>query len=140
MDREKLKKRLENRAEEDITASDDTNLEETVSTVEISLPQVTAPRRTRKYRRSGFWNEQISKCENLPVNVAVKVKLVEGEFPTNVKAACRSIARAKGFYLNAVYKHPYMYLWPDRMSGRIRPEDYNDKGATFFEKEEESGE
>jgi len=136
MNREELKKRLENRDE--VTAADDTNVEEIASVVEVSLPNVSAPRRTRKYRRSGFWNEQVTKCEHLPVNQAVKVKLVDGEFPTNVKAACRSIARAKGFYLNCVYKYPYMYLWPDRMSGRIRPEDYSDKGAVIFEKEEES--
>lgn len=112
------------------------NDEEDVSVVSATLPNVTSRSRIC-HRPRGFWPETIKRCQNLQLNQAVKVRLLPSEVLAHFTSIARGVAKGMGFYLNVVYKHPYVYLWPDRMRGRVRPEDYNSKGATIFENEEE---
>ena len=134
MDKKDIKERLLNRNEvlpEQIAADP-----EDISVVSANLPNI--PRVSRaQHRPLGFWPRLLEKCRNLPVNQAVKVKLLPEEQPSNFSSTARTVAKNKGFYLNVVYKHPFMYLWPDRIRGRVLPQDRNTKGAVFFEKEEE---
>lgn len=135
MSRDDIKSKLQERE----FGSDDlsgTLEDEDVSVVSASLPNITAPR-MRQHRRTGFWPELIERCRRLPVSQAVKVRLLPEETSNNFMSTARSVARGKGFYLNTVYKYPFVYLWPDRMRGRILPEDRNTQGATFFEDEQE---
>ena len=110
---------------------------EDVSVVSATLPQVSSPNR-RLHRRTGFWPDMIEKCRDLGLNKAIKVRILPGEDTSNFAAVARHVAKQKGFYLNCVYKYPFMYLWPDRVRGRVLPEDFNSKGAVFFEEEKES--
>ena len=134
MEKKDIKEKLMHREEhaEDTVPS----VEEEISVVSAKLPRLSSPH-GRSHRRIGFWPDLIERCRHLPVNQAVKIKLVEGENPINFKATARAVARAGGFYLNAAYKYPFMYLWPDRMRGNVLPEDRNDKGAFIFENEKE---
>jgi hypothetical protein len=109
---------------------------EDVSVVSVALPKVSSGYRPL-HRRFGFWPATIEKCRNLPINQAVKIRLLPEENHVNFSCTAKKVARVKGFYLNAVYKYPFMYLWPDRMRGRVMPEDYNSKGAIFFDDEKE---
>ena len=127
MKKQELKNRLvADRAESIGEDNDD------VSLVSVSLPKVHAPRRVL-HRAIGFWPATIERCRDLETNQAIKVRLLPGEQPNNFAAMARSVAKNKGFYLNAVYKHPFMYLWRDRMRGNVLPEDFNSKGAVFFD-------
>jgi hypothetical protein len=112
------------------------DVEEEISLVSADLPKVNSVRRIL-HRRIGFWPDTIEKCRGLVLNQAIKVRLLREENPTNFASTARAVAKQKGFYLNCVYKYPFMYLWPDRMRGKVLPEDWNSKGAIFFENEEE---
>lgn len=128
MDKEEVKKKLldeRNGEEEDISV-----------VTAVSLPKKMAYSKTR-HREIGFWPLTIEKCKKLELNQAIKVKLLQGENPTNFGATARSVAKQHGFYLNTVFKYPYMFLWPDKMRGRVLPEDWNSRGAVFFEEVKE---
>ena len=100
---------------------------------EVSLVSVSLPKTVPHHRRRGFWPNTIKQCRDLEFNQAIKVRILAEESPATFVNTARTVAKELGFYLNAAYKHPFMYLWPDKIRGKILPEDRNSKNAIFFD-------
>lgn len=131
---EDLKKRL---LDERLPEGEFNSDADEVSVVSASLPRISSSANRALHRRIGFWPDTIKRCKKLELNQAVKVRLLSGENPTSFAATARAVAKQHGFYLNTVFKYPFMYIWPDKMRGRVLPEDFNSKGAVFFEEVDE---
>lgn len=138
MDKEELKRKLQAEPTPTTTAFEGDAAED-VSVISATLPRMKSPRHLH-FRRAGFWPETIERCRHLSVNQAIKVRLLDNEIPRRFASTAKAVARDKGFYLNVVYKYPFMYLWPDRMRGRVLPDERNSKGAFVFDDEKEVGE